>query len=558
MWPDAERADGGPPRPTGRAATTLHAQPPPRSASAVGDVIALEDGGRSAPAVVRDVVAGRPPEDRLFAAADRRHRCRRRRRRTVLVGDDANGRPPAAPRSCAGRRPSTPPVDPGEAAACAVAAGRGAALGRAKRRTDGSRRSAGRRHPRTARRARRRARDRPLPLLLLAFAGFACARPPRRVLAAACGPRDGVLRARGALGDRLRADTALECSRYASGRRAARGGGEGVPRSSAGEAALPLALSLAIRGLAGAWCSRRRAWRDATRRWSGLRDEVGRMRASPRAAPSGSGSRRPCRSAVRLYGSPSRAERGGHVAVDRWRARPVLVARGLCLRRKLLTFRSASCSSGRRPTGRLVPALPCASWRGAPRRTPRRRRGEARRADHRRGGVAGLAGIRRRPRRSRRRECAWLSPDATSCEASRSRSSIRSSTSRGHGREPVAAARPHRLGAGEHRGPPVAACGGGPAARRRRSGAVVASGRAPHRSTSGEPCTGPRAHRPRPRHAVVGRVGWSEPGGEDALPPGTCGRRRRRHGRGGAADASAPRSGLRGALSGAQDAMTSR
>ncbi len=207
----------------------------------------------------------------------------------------------------------------------------------------------------------------PLPLLLLAFAGFAALDRLAALLGSSRRGETVLLRARGASAGRLARDTALEVLAV------------GIPAAAVGAVAAevvlgflrpgearawPLALVAASVALAGAvLLAAGRAWRDATRpvvRGSG--DEVGR---TPRLAALGGAVLLAVAAAVslwqfRLYGSPLVRSAAGTVEVDPLAVlAPVLVLVALCLAAQLLTRPIGVLLErvGARPTG-LVPALP--------------------------------------------------------------------------------------------------------------------------------------------------------------------------------------------------------
>jgi len=207
----------------------------------------------------------------------------------------------------------------------------------------------------------------PLPLLLLAFAGFAAIDRLAALLSASRRGEMVLLRARGASAGRLARDTAVEILVVA------------VPAVVLGVAAAAALLSLLRPGEPRAWgiaalvaavtllgavaLVAGRAWRDAVRpvvRAAG--DEVGRV---PRAAAAGGVILVAVAAAValwqfRLYGSPLVASAAGTPEVDPIAVlAPVLVLLALCLLALglsrpigVLLERAAS----RRPG--LVPALP--------------------------------------------------------------------------------------------------------------------------------------------------------------------------------------------------------
>jgi hypothetical protein len=207
----------------------------------------------------------------------------------------------------------------------------------------------------------------PLPLLLLAFAGFSALDRLAALLASSRRGETVLLRARGASATRLARDTAVEVLVV------------GIPTATVGAVAAegvlaflrpgeertwPLALLAASVALVGAvLLAAGRAWRDATRpvvRGSG--DEVGRM---PRLAAAGGAVLLAVAAAVslwqfRLYGSPLVRSAAGTVEVDPLAVlAPVLVLVALCLAAQLLTRPIGVLLErvGARPTG-LVPALP--------------------------------------------------------------------------------------------------------------------------------------------------------------------------------------------------------
>lgn len=207
----------------------------------------------------------------------------------------------------------------------------------------------------------------PLPLLLLAFAGFAALDRLAALLGTARRRETVLLRARGASAGGLARDSALEVLAV------------GVPAAALGAVAAeallallrpgeartwPLALVAASVALAGAvLLTAGRTWREATRpvvRGSG--DEVGRM---PRLAAAGGAVLVAMAAAVslwqfRLYGSPLVRTASGAVEVDPLAAlAPVLVLVALCLAALLLSRPIGALleSIGARRPG-LVPALP--------------------------------------------------------------------------------------------------------------------------------------------------------------------------------------------------------
>ena len=207
----------------------------------------------------------------------------------------------------------------------------------------------------------------PLPLLLLAFAGFAALDRLAALLASARRGETVLLRARGASATRLSWDTAIEVLAV------------GVPAAAVGAIAAEAVLAVLRPGEARAWplalvaasvavvgavlLAAGRARRDATRpvvRGSG--DEVGRM---PRLAAAGGAVLLAVAAAValwqfRLYGSPLVRSAAGAVEVDPLAVlAPVLVLVALCLAAQLLTRPIGLLLErvGARPPG-LVPALP--------------------------------------------------------------------------------------------------------------------------------------------------------------------------------------------------------
>ena len=207
----------------------------------------------------------------------------------------------------------------------------------------------------------------PLPLLLLAFAGFAALDRLAALLASARRGETVLLRARGASATRLSWDTAIEVLAV------------GVPAAAVGAIAAEAVLAVLRPGEARAWplalvaasvavvgavlLAAGRARRDATRpvvRGSG--DEVGRM---PRLAAAGGAVLLAVAAAValwqfRLYGSPLVRSAAGTVEVDPLAVlAPVLVLVALCLAAQLLTRPIGLLLErvGARPPG-LVPALP--------------------------------------------------------------------------------------------------------------------------------------------------------------------------------------------------------
>ncbi|MGW4930069.1 hypothetical protein ACWEOH_13015 [Agromyces sp. NPDC004153] len=207
----------------------------------------------------------------------------------------------------------------------------------------------------------------PLPLLLLAFAGFAALDRLAALLASSRRGETVLLRARGASATRLARDTAIEVLVV------------GVPAAVVGAIAAEAVLAVLRPGEARAWplalvaasvavvgavlLAAGRAWRDAARpvvRGSG--DEVGRM---PRLAAAGGAVLLAVAAAValwqfRLYGSPLVRSAAGTVEVDPLAVlAPVLVLVALCLAAQLLTRPIGLLLErvGARPPG-LVPALP--------------------------------------------------------------------------------------------------------------------------------------------------------------------------------------------------------
>ncbi|HET8868594.1 MAG TPA: hypothetical protein VFM87_09720, partial [Agrococcus sp.] len=179
----------------------------------------------------------------------------------------------------------------------------------------------------------------PLPLLLLAFAGFAAIDRLAALLSASRRGETVLLRARGASAGRLARDTAVEILVV------------GIPAAVLGAVAAEGLLSILRPGEPRAWgiaalvasvtllgtlaLVAGRAWRDATKpvvRAAG--DEVGRM---PRAAAAGGVILVVVAAAValwqfRLYGSPLVASTAGTLEVDPIAVlAPVLVLLALCL-----------------------------------------------------------------------------------------------------------------------------------------------------------------------------------------------------------------------------------
>ena len=370
-WPDAEEAVSAAADEDARP-TTLHAAAAAALGLGVGDVIALEDGdGPRRLLVVGTWSPVDPTEAAWFGEPIVAIGAVDGGGGPFLVGDDAMGDLPAAtivrwtatvdaarltPGEAAALRSSLPDVEPALRADEAIGTdglsavgGLGATLDRLLAGLGAVRAIA------------------PLPLLLLAFAGFAALDRLAALLASSRRGETVLLRARGASATALARDTALEV--LAVGIPAAAVGAvaaEGVLAIlRPGEArAWPLALVAASVALAGAVVlAAGRAWRDATRpvvRGSG--DEVGRM---PRLAAAGGAVLVAVAAAVslwqfRLYGSPLVRSAAGTVEVDPLAVlAPVLVLVALCLAAQLLTRPIGLLLErvGARPAG-LVPALP--------------------------------------------------------------------------------------------------------------------------------------------------------------------------------------------------------
>lgn len=207
----------------------------------------------------------------------------------------------------------------------------------------------------------------PLPLLLLAFSGFAALDRLAALLGSARRGETVLLRARGASARRLARDSAVEVLAV------------GLPAAALGAVAAEALLALVRPGEARAWqlalvaasvalagavlLTAGRTWREATRpvvRGSG--DEVGRM---PRLAAAGGAVLVAVAAAVslwqfRLYGSPLVRTASGAVEVDPLAVlAPVLVLAALCLAALLLSRPIGVLLEriGARRPG-LVPALP--------------------------------------------------------------------------------------------------------------------------------------------------------------------------------------------------------
>lgn len=206
----------------------------------------------------------------------------------------------------------------------------------------------------------------PLPVLLLAFAGFAAVDRLSALLAAARRGETVLLRARGASAARLARDTALEV--VAVGLPAAALGAVAAeaalllgPAAAPGWANAALVVAVVLGGAVALVAGR--AWREATRPVvRGAGDEVGRM---PRAAAAGGVIVVVVAAAVslwqfRLYGSPLVASASGTPEVDPIAVlAPLLVllalslaALGLSRPLGALLERAAGGAPG------LVPALP--------------------------------------------------------------------------------------------------------------------------------------------------------------------------------------------------------
>lgn len=207
----------------------------------------------------------------------------------------------------------------------------------------------------------------PLPILLLAFAGFAALDRLAALLGAARRGETVLLRARGASASRLARDTAVEVLVV------------GVPAAALGAAVGEALLAVARPGEARSWqlavlvasvalvgallLAAGRAWRDATRPVvRGAGDEVGR---APRAAAAGAVVLVAVAAAVslwqfRLYGSPLVASASGTPEVDPVAVlAPVLVLLALSLAALGLARPAGSLLErmGARSRG-LVPSLP--------------------------------------------------------------------------------------------------------------------------------------------------------------------------------------------------------
>ncbi|MDR6906776.1 hypothetical protein J2X63_002462 [Agromyces sp. 3263] len=207
----------------------------------------------------------------------------------------------------------------------------------------------------------------PLPILLLAFAGFAALDRLAALLGAARRGETVLLRARGASASRLARDTAVEVLVV------------GIPAAALGAAAGEAVLAVARPGEARSWqlavlvasialvgallLAAGRAWRDATRPVvRGAGDEVGR---APRAAAAGAVVLVAVAAAVslwqfRLYGSPLVASASGTPEVDPVAVlAPMLVLLALSLAALGLARPAGSLLErmGARSPG-LVPSLP--------------------------------------------------------------------------------------------------------------------------------------------------------------------------------------------------------
>lgn len=370
-WPDAAEAasaaaDGG------AQPTTLHAAAAAVLGLAEGDVVELEDGdGPRRLLVVGTWSPVDPTEPAWFGEPIVATGAVEGGDGPFLVGDEAMDDLPAAtivrwtatvdadeltPEAAAALRSSLPDVEPALRADEAIGTDGLAALGGLDATLD--RLLAGLGAVRAIA---------PLPLLLLAFAGFAALDRLAALLASSRRGETVLLRARGASASRIARDTAVEV--LAVGIPAAAVGAVAAEVVLAflrpGEArAWPLALVAASAALGGAvLLAAGRAWRDATRpvvRGSG--DEVGRM---PRLAALGGAVLLTVAAAVslwqfRLYGSPLVRSAVGVVEVDPLAVlAPVLVLVALCLGAQLLTRPIGVLleRAGARPSG-LVPALP--------------------------------------------------------------------------------------------------------------------------------------------------------------------------------------------------------
>ena len=252
----------------------------------------------------------------------------------------------------------------------------------------------------------------PLPVLLLAFAGFAALARLAALLGAARRGETVLLRARGASATRLTRDTAVEVLVL------------GVPAAAlgaiCGETLLALVRPEEVRDAGIAWLVASvavvgalvlvagQAWRDARRpvvRGSG--DEVGRM---PRAVVAGGVVLVAVAAAValwqfRLYGSPLVPTASGALEIDPIAVlAPVLVLLALSLAALGLSRPIGTAArTGRRLLGPASrPRCRCGSWRAGRRSTPPRRssrssrsRGSRSRPRSRARGRSSIAPLRR-------------------------------------------------------------------------------------------------------------------------------------------------------------------